>query len=251
MKKQKIFNGSYYYDKNIGKVRLINEDEVKITVNSKSNVLMVLADGMGGTKNGDFASTIAVNYLINKFKEKNGFLSLFFAKKWLISTIKKVNKRLFSYQNKVNKSELGTTLVCALIYKNKLILINVGDSRIYLYKDKKANQVFEDQTYTNYLYNSKKINKKELETHPKKHILLNALGLSSRLSYDIKVLKYSMESILLCSDGLYNSVQLKDIESILRTKDTTKEKVCSLINLANFNGGSDNISCALWEYIND
>ena len=133
-------------------------------------------------------------------------------------------------------------------YKNVKLL---RDDILRLYKDKKANQVFEDQTYANYLYNSNKINKKELETHPKKHILLNALGLSSRLSYDIKVLKYSMESILLCSDGLYNSVQLKDIESILRTKDTTKEKVCSLINLANFNGGSDNISCALWEYIND
>ena len=64
------------------------------------------------------------------------------------------------------------------------------------------------------------------------------------------ILSYK-ESILLCSDGLYNNVHTPDIENILRTDDSTETKVNSLINVANFNGGSDNISVALWECIDD
>ena len=88
-------------------------------------------------------------------------------------------------------------------------------------------------------------------THPKRHVLTNAIGIFPSLSIDIKVYKYNGESVLLCSDGLYTNIKENDIENILHTEQTTQQKVVSLINIANFNGGSDNISLALWETLDD
>lgn len=68
---------------------------------------------------------------------------------------------------------------------------------------------------------------------------------------EFNVLHYNKESILLCSDGLYNNLKENDIENILRTNEDTSDKVLNLINIANYNGGSDNISIALWECLDD
>ena len=126
-----------------------------------------------------------------------------------------------------------------------------SDSRCYSLSKKEFKQLSEDETYAYYLYNSGQISKEEIKTHPKRHVLINAIGIYPSLSVDIKIFKYNKESILLCSDGLYNNVNEPDIENILRTDDSTEVKVNSLINVANFNGGSDNISVALWECLDD
>ncbi len=250
--KKKLYNGTFYYKKDIGRVRILNEDDTKIVVNAKSNVLMIVTDGMGGTSKGDYASLTTINTIVDSFKRHNGFLSLYTAKRWLISSAKRANRYIYAtqYKNKTYK-EMGTTLVCALIYKDKLICLNVGDSRLYLYNNHELSQVFEDQTYVNYLYHSGQIAEKEVETHPNRHVITNAIGLFPSLSYDLKVLNYKGEKILLCSDGLYNNVNMDDVLNILRTNDSSEEKVKMMINLANFNGGSDNISVALWEAIDD
>ena len=83
------------------------------------------------------------------------------------------------------------------------------------------------------------------------HVLTNAVGLFPSLSIEIKVSEYNGETIFLCSDGLYNNVSEVDIENILRTDQSCEQKVTSLINVANLNGGSDNISIALWESLDD
>ena len=81
--------------------------------------------------------------------------------------------------------------------------------------------------------------------------MTNAIGLFPSISVDIKVLKYNGEKLLLCTDGLYNNVSEKDILNILIANNDVEDKAQSLINLANFNGGSDIISLCLWEPLND
>ena len=105
----------------------------------------------------------------------------------------------------------------------------------------------EDQTYVGYLYRTGRISKEEMKVHPKRHVLMNALGVFPTANMDIKIRDYSNESVLVCSDGLYNNVDEEEIANILKGDDSTNQKVHQLITLANVNGGSDNIAIALWE----
>lgn len=249
----KKFNGTYSYQKDIGKVRVSNEDESLVIVNADGDVLMMVADGMGGHQKGDYASLETINYLKDLFQTKGKFFNQLEVVYWLKKAIKEVNNHIFSISdNNSQYSGMGTTLVLAFLYKNKLIVANCGDSRCYIYNKKdELIQLTEDQTYVNYLYRSGQIKKEEILTHPKRHVLTNAIGIFPSLSIDIKVLNYGGEKILLCSDGLYNNVKESDIQNVLHTDQTTQQKVASLINIANYNGGSDNISLALWESLND
>ena len=252
MSEKKVFNGRFSYKKDIGKVRSSNEDEAKILMNSQGYVLMMVADGMGGCNKGDYASLEVIRTLADSFKNKKSFNTLFGVKHWITRTLKIANRNIYnlSYVN-VNYKGMGTTIVLAFLFKNKLIITNVGDSRCYLLSKKEFKQVTEDQTYVNYLFHSGIIKESEIKTHPQRHVLTNAIGIYPSISVDQVILNYNKESILLCSDGLYNNIQEADIENILRTDEDVETKVNSLINVANYNGGSDNISVALWESIDD
>ena len=250
--KIKNYKGTFSYLCDVGKIRNSNEDRVKGIVNSYNNVLLVVADGMGGHKKGEFASTEVVEFLKKEFNKKNRFASFFDAHFWLCSTVKKINKNIFNYQdNNEEYRGMGSTICVALIYKRRLLVLNAGDSRCYILKNGKLEQITEDQTYVRYLLNSGQINEKEALTHPKRHYLTNAIGLFPTFSYDLNVYEYHGESLFLCSDGLYNNVSFQDIEANLKSENSVDEKVNALVNLANFNGGNDNISCILWESLND
>ncbi len=251
MKRNK-YNGIFAYKCDIGKIRKTNEDQVMGFVNFSNDVLLFVADGMGGHKKGDFASETIKEFLERDFKAKDKFLSVLNAYFWLIKEVKAINKYIFRTQDfDENYKGCGTTLCLALIHKDKIIILNAGDSRCYFLVDGKLVQKTEDQTYVNYLLRSGQISSKEAETHPKKHYLINAIGLFPTVSFDINIYEYHGESVFLCSDGLYNNVDKKDIEATLNNKNTVDEKINSLVSLANFNGGSDNISAILWESNND
>ena len=105
----------------------------------------------------------------------------------------------------------------------------------------------EDQTYVGYLLRTGQINQEEALTHPKRHVLMNALGVYPSASVDVKSFPYMGETVLLCSDGLYNNVPVNDIASVLKGEDTVEQKVDELIAIGNKNGGSDNIAVVIWE----
>lgn len=248
----KRYDGTYSYQKDIGKVRVANEDECAVVVNSQGDVLMMVADGMGGHKKGDYASHETINYIKDEFVSKSRFLNRFDALSWLKRIVRDINAHIFKISDTdVQYKGMGTTLVLVLIYGTHLIVMNAGDSRCYLFKERKLKQITEDQTYVNYLYKSGQIKAEEMATHPRRHVLTNAVGLFPSISVDLKILEYHGEGIFLCSDGLYNNVSDVDIENVLRTDQSSEQKVSSLINIANFNGGSDNISIALWESLDD
>src|SRR5574344_303135 len=248
----KRFNGTYSYQKDIGKVRVSKEEECAVLVNAGGDILMMVADGMGGHKKGDYASKETISYIKDLFETKGHFVNQIDVLHWLRKDVRDANNHIFSISDGNEQyNGMGTTLVLAFIYKNKLIVVNAGDSRAYIFKSNLLNQITEDQTYVNYLYRSGQIKKEEIATHPKRHVLTNAIGLFPSISLDLKIYDYTGESVLLCSDGLYNNIKDQDIENILRTDQSTEQKVSTLINIANFNGGSDNISLALWETLDD
>ena len=247
---RKYIEATIGFKKDIGKIRISNDDECRIVLNSYKEVLMVLADGMGGQNKGDYASSTTVNFLCEEFLKKPKFITYIDAMIWITNKIKKINTLLYNTQDKdENYRGMGTTLVVALLVGNKIVVLNIGDSRCYLVNNKKLVQITEDQTYVNYLYKSGIIEEKDMATNPNRHVLTNSLGCFPSVSFDKFIINYTGQSIFLCSDGLYNNVSIKDIEAILNTTDETHIKVDSLIELANYNGGSDNISCCLWEPI--
>ena len=249
---KKRFNGNFSYKKDIGKVRISNEDECKVIVNGAGNVLMMVADGMGGHNKGDFASEKTISIIGEIFKEKKGFINTFFAAQWVQRIIKNANSRIYNIQDKnADYKNMGTTLALVLLLKNKMIVANCGDSRVYWVKNNELVQLTEDQTYVNFLLHSGQITEEEVATHPDRHILTNALGLFPSISIDLRVYNYSGETIFICSDGVYNNIKKRDILNVLNTKLSVEDKAQSLISLGNFNGGSDNMSLVIWEAVND
>ena len=241
-------SGRFAFQTDIGKVRINNEDQALATINARGNILLLVCDGMGGQNKGDYASSLAVNIISEAFRKKRKFYNRYSAIRWSMKTVKKANKKI---NNKAIENPMyegmGTTLTMALVVKDFMVLCQVGDSRCYSRHLRNFKQISEDQTYVAYLYRTGQIKKEEMQTHPKRHVLMNALGYYPSLELDLKVLPYHKETLLLCSDGLYNNLSDNDIASIVKGNDTVEQKVNELISLANANGGSDNIAVVLWE----
>ena len=241
--------GRFSYRIDIGKVRVSNEDQAIALTNASGNVLLVVCDGMGGQNKGDMASSLAINTVIASFKNKKGFFNRYTASLWVGNVIREANKCIYNQaQSNPAYKGMGTTITLLLIIKDVAILGHVGDSRCYFLRNKRfLEQMSEDQTYVAYLLRTKQITPQEALTHPKRHVLMNALGIYPSASIDIKTFPYSGETVLLCSDGLYNNVPESDICSVLKGDDFVEQKVNELIAIGNKNGGSDNIAVVIWE----
>lgn len=256
MPESKNYHGTYAYKTDIGRVRKTNEDRAIILMNSDNEVFLAVSDGMGGSEKGDVTSKLTIDLLNASFKKKKKHRYLFSDKRWITRTCKSINKKIYSMAEKVNKTEknsekigMGCTLVAVLISGERMMIANIGDSRAYMLKDGEIKQLTTDQTYVEYLLKTGKITEEGAKTHPDRHVLTNALGVYNSLSLSITDMPYHGESILLCSDGLYNNLDSKEIANILLTDERTDQKVVSLISIANHAGGSDNIGIALWECI--
>ena len=245
---KKYLTGRFSFKTDIGKVRLSNEDQACALINASGNVLLVVCDGMGGQSKGDLASSLAINTVISSFKSRKGFMNRYFAKFWVGNVIREANRCVYE-QSRSNPSYegMGTTLTLLLIIKDTAILGHVGDSRCYFLRNREFEQMSEDQTYVGYLLRTKQITEEEALIHPKRHVLMNALGVYPSASIDIKSFPYMGETVLLCSDGLYNNVPKNDIASVLKSEDSVEQKVNELIAIGNKNGGSDNIAVVIWE----
>jgi protein phosphatase len=249
MKKKKYLSGNFAFNTNVGRVRLSNEDRARALTNAKGDILLIVCDGMGGQNKGDLAATLAIDLIAEEFEKHHfSFFSKAYGVYWISRTIKKANKLIFDESARNPQYEgMGTTVTALLLSKGFYVLGQAGDSRAYLLKDNKLIQISEDQTYVAYLYRTGQIKKEEMATHSKRHVLMNAIGIYPSLNLDIKAMNYENETILLCSDGLYNNVSHSDIENIIKNSDSVEQKANELIQISNANGGSDNIAVVIWE----
>lgn len=231
----------------MGATRDTNQDTLAIETNSNGDKIYILCDGMGGYNGGEIASLECSRLISQEFK-KSKFSDVTSIKDWLFNAIKKSNKKINDLANKNSELEkMGTTIVCLVITKEYKVYASVGDSRIYSYNHKEFNQLSEDQTFANALLKAGYISEKEAEIHPKKSLLLSAIG-SSDDDLDIQIDEIlDNNNYLLCSDGLYNMVDNKEIHKIISSNLDLEKKAQTLIDKANSNGGKDNVSVILVE----
>ena len=232
-----------------GLVRPNNEDSACIVENKSGDLFLMVLDGMGGHCRGDAASHLAMEIISEKMLNTDKFLSYSSMKATLLKTIKKANKEVnLLGSSKLEYLDMGTTLCLVAIRKDKTLLCNVGDSRCYILINGQLCQVSEDQTYVQFLYKTGKIKKEEMDTHPKRHVLMNALGTYPSLSVATTEITNAYDAILLCSDGLYNMLSDQEIEDVLNIETlSTSDKIDLLISRANKKGGKDNIANVLME----
>ncbi|MBR0426957.1 MAG: Stp1/IreP family PP2C-type Ser/Thr phosphatase [Clostridia bacterium] len=234
-----------YAKSDIGKAREINEDSFYITEDPLNKIqLFILADGMGGCNAGEVASKQAVisakNYIENNFedtpKDKDSLIQL------VASSIEYANMVIYEESKKDDNLEgMGTTLEVCLIYNNRVYIGHIGDSRIYRIRKDFIRKLTQDHSYVQKLVQDGTITKEEAEHHPKKNMLMKALGVNAFVEPDVMVKGFQKEDILIiCSDGLTNMVDINDIFKAVNQNFEMATK--DLVDLANKNGGIDNIT---------
>lgn len=228
-----------------GKVREHNEDSVTILKNLNNEYLLAVADGMGGHKAGEVASSIAINHLTERFSNLSSLGEKKDAINWIRKEAEEINNAIFEYTNEHEESKgMGTTLVLAIYTNDYLLFGNIGDSSGFVFKMDKLYKVTKPHTLVNMLVESGKLTPEEAEHHPKKNILMRALGANNPIEIDIFDVDTDIDGILLSSDGLTNMLNENQIERVLLSDSTLEEKVTKLIRKSNVRGGTDNISIA-------
>jgi serine/threonine protein phosphatase PrpC len=244
-----------------GKVRSNNEDNFLILDVAKKKIgdiddprfltggiFLVVADGMGGAAAGEKASEIVINTAMtiaieNKTGSDADEIS-YIAIKEAIHECKKFTKR--------NPEVLGMGSVATYgyIYKKNLFITQVGDTRLYLHRDKELTQITEDQNLVTELLKLRMITPDQAQFHPQKNAVTQAIGATDDLnpiSYRVS-LKVG-DKLLLCSDGLTGMVSDLEIQSIIESSQNNTEAIENLIDTANENGGVDNITVILAEIV--
>ena len=236
----------------IGKLRDMNQDSYYVSDLEKDDIkLFILADGMGGYKGGEIASSLAIastrNFIINNFKNtKKDRASIL---RMLEEAIEYAN--MIVYEKSMEDEDLqdmGTTLDVCLIYNNKVFVGHVGDSRVYRIRKNIIRKLTTDHSYVEKLVKEGTITKEEAYNHPKKNMLMKALGCNSLVEPDVFCKGFLKDDILLmCSDGLTNMLRDNEIYNLLLNNPERPE--IALIDNANNLGGHDNITVIIIDNI--
>lgn len=234
----------------VGRKREVNQDYVFATdkpVGPFPN-LLVVADGMGGHKAGDFASKYTVKILHQELEA----ISLDKPEEILRNVVAVANHELIrAAQSDIKLEGMGTTLVVATIIGNTLYFANVGDSRLYLIGDK-IRQISKDHSLVEEMVRLGGIKAEEAKNHPDKNIITRAIGVKEDVEADIYEYRLKKgDIILMCTDGLSNMVEDEDMFDIVKGSRDIVEAVQMLIEKANSNGGRDNIGVVMAEPLAD
>ena len=234
-----------FYLTDTGKVRTHNEDSVTILKNASGEHLMIVCDGMGGHRKGEVASSMAIAALGKRFDKISSIGSKLDAVNWLNDSISEINKNILEYADaNPDSTGMGTTIVVALLTHDYLIFGNIGDSSGFVIKKGKLHKVTKDHTLVNLLVQAGNLTEEEAKFHPKKNVLMKALGAAEKCELDIFDVDMTIDGIFLCSDGLTNMLTFEQIEKVLDEESAIEEKVSKLIRKCNARGGTDNISIA-------
>lgn len=228
----------------IGKKRNKNQDAYYISEEDELR-LYIVADGMGGHRCGEIASSMALDIVKDSFLEAKESL---IDKDNIIKTIKKsieeANIKIYLKSLEMKECEgMGTTLTLAYIFKDRVLIGHVGDSRAYILSDGDIKQITEDHSYINELLKNGSITLEEAKTHPKKNMITRAVGSSSVIEVDTIEMKYKVGDILLlCSDGLFNMLDEDEINQVFN-REKKMQRACEILTkMANEKGGLDNIT---------
>jgi PPM family protein phosphatase len=243
----------------IGMVRANNEDSIFVLNKNESGKqgaesygVYIIADGMGGHQAGEVASEMAVKvisaYLLENLKPDNGSLNGF---KLVEEAIQKANTEIYNTATgKLELHSMGTTVTLGFRLNNELYIGHVGDSRAYLMRKGKLQQLTEDHSVIAQLRKEGTITSEEAENHPDRGKILRCLGVFGDVKVDgynesgieHKLTLLNGDTLLFCSDGLTGCVSDSEILNCLKNKGDSITICRGLVNLAKLKGGGDNIS---------
>lgn len=229
----------------VGRVREVNEDYFG-TFRGRFGELLVVCDGMGGHKGGETASRLAVDSIKNHFENLSAGFNV---KQELHNALSSANNKIVETAKQDRSLEgMGSTAVIVLFKDDLAYTANLGDSRIYLVRDEEIKQLTTDHSLVQQMIDSDVLTPEEAESHPKKNVITKSLGREGEVEPDIsepiKLLKN--DKFILCTDGLTNYLKDEEILNIT-ANNPVQQAAGKLVDLANENGGSDNITVQIAE----
>ncbi len=224
-----------------GMVRSVNEDSCYI---SDSGVAyLVVADGMGGHKGGQIASKTAIDN-VKMFLTPSRMKNCKNIRDCILQCVERANLAIYKKAAlEEDVAGMGTTIVLFYEKDGTAYVANVGDSRCYLIRDKKIQQITKDHSIVQELYDKGAIERSEMRTHPNKNIITRALGTNFSVKCDL--FEFSVQEndgIILCTDGLSNMLEDDEILEVYLNSGDTDTCVKKLIDKANEAGGRDNVT---------
>jgi protein phosphatase len=238
----------------LGRVRKNNEDAFRIEPELD---LYVLSDGMGGQAHGEVASAMTIETIVEHCRESrkdpditlfgNGRPDLCDRTNRLMSAVRMANRRIFDAATRnAAQDGMGATVVAVWLDDRRMSLVHVGDSRVYLLRGGSLDQLTADHSLVAEHVRRGTMTRQEAETSQLQNILVRALGTQDNVEVDAdEQMLLEGDTVLLCSDGLTHMVSDPEIASILSTVEPSQAAADRLIELANENGGEDNITVIL------
>ena len=212
-----------------------------------SDALLAVADGMGGRPAGEVASAMAIERLLSRLREVNKQQALDDGQRagLLGETMHALNRDVLQAAAKPETRGMGTTLTVAMVAASSLTIGHVGDSRVYLLRRGQLHQPSADHNWVAEQIRRGSLPPDAARTHPGRNMLTRAIGTSPHVEVDVLVLKvYKGDTVMLCSDGLHGLVADEEISRVLQ-EQTPPEAAKTLVNRANEQGGSDNITVVI------
>lgn len=249
-------NIEYATGTDVGLKRSHNEDVITVCTDS---AMAILADGMGGYNAGEVASEMGVSVIKKMVGDKlNGFLSYLMPHQpedltqIVHAAIKEANSAILKAAlDEPRYFGMGTTLVMTICYGDLLLVAHVGDSRAYRLRQGKLTQITRDHSVVQEQIDAGMMTAESAQHSDIKNLVTRAVGVGYPVEEEINLFQIEEGDVyLLCSDGLSDMVSEHDMQSALCKETSLQEKCTELIDLANAEGGSDNISVILFRVNN-
>ena len=230
----------------VGQKRKVNEDYLGLYVPrdaeqaERLGALFVVADGMGGHAKGEVASRIAVEQIRESYQVGSGAT----LEERLQDALRDANAAIWEEAaRQVEQAGMGTTVVCAVVVGDELLVTNAGDSRVYLVRHHRTRQLTRDHSWVGEMIALKKLTPEEARTHRMRNVITRCLGGRPEL----EVPQYRREplvagdAVVLCTDGLWGTTEDGEIARVV-SQHSAQVAADRLVALANERGGPDNIT---------
>ncbi|WP_070327528.1 MULTISPECIES: Stp1/IreP family PP2C-type Ser/Thr phosphatase [Exiguobacterium] len=229
-----------------GQVRAQNEDAVLILGDEHAGIALV-ADGMGGHEAGEVASGLVIEQFRRAFPTLPA--TPLAMETWFRDNVELANEQVLEFAKQSNLVMMGTTIAGVCWHDETIVIVHIGDSRVYALRGGTLQQLTEDHSYVNVLKQLGELTEEEMRIHPKRNIITRAIGSKEHVEPDLQVFADpEFDTILICTDGLTTHLTDEAIKHALTRPISADAKADMLIDQANRLGGSDNITVALVQF---